>query len=56
MDKKNEKTAEMQQYAEWLGEIQDLLTGIEPKEDWNEPILSAIRRLGKIKYYLRNSV
>ena len=56
MDKKNEKTAEMQQYAEWLSQIQDLLSGIEPTEDWDEPILRAIRHLGKIKYYLRNSV
>ena len=56
MDKKNEKTAEMQQYAEWLSEIQDLLAGLEPKEDFDEPILRAIRHLGKIKYYLRNSV
>lgn len=56
MDKKNEKTAEMQQYAEWLSEIQDLLAGLEPKEDWDDYILRAIRRLGKIKYYLRNSV
>ena len=43
---------ELKQYIEWLQEAQDTLIGIEPKDDWDESILSDLRHLNEIKHYL----
>lgn len=43
---------ELKKYIEWLQEAQDTLIGIEPKDDWDESILSDLRHLNEIKHYL----
>ena len=57
MKKKRNKNLHLFIYETNLGDVMDVLIGIEPKtKDWDESILRAIRVVNEIKHYFHNQI
>lgn len=47
---------ELNNYINMLQEVQDTLTAVQPNEYLDEAILKALRDVGEIKAYFKNSL
>ncbi len=57
MKKKRNKKLQLFTYEANLGDVIDVLIGIEPKtKDWDESILRAIRVINEIKQYFHKQI
>ena len=57
MKKKRNKNMQLFIYEANLGDVMDVLIGIEPKtNDWDESILRSIRVVNEIKNYFHNQI
>lgn len=57
MKKKRNKNLQLFIYEANLGDVMDVLIGIEPKaNDWDESILRSIRVVNEIKHYFHNQI